>query len=67
MCLNVPGAINEVLLAWEHGIVSANDVKRILDSMRSRMACVPVCAANWLCSRMQVNLCNSNVYTHIQI
>ncbi|XP_046996635.1 mediator of RNA polymerase II transcription subunit 24 [Schistocerca americana] len=54
VCLNVPSAINEVLQAWEHGIVSATDVKRILDAMRSRMACLPVCAATWLCSYMQI-------------
>lgn len=54
VCLHVPAAIKEVLLAWEHGAVTANDVKRILDAMRSRMCCLPVCAAAWLCSYMQV-------------
>lgn len=54
VCLHVPAAIKEVLLAWEHGAVTANDVKRILDAMRSRMCCLPVCAAAWLCSYMQI-------------
>lgn len=54
VCLHVPAAIKEVLLAWEHGAVTANDVKRILDAMRSRMCCLPVCATAWLCSYMQV-------------
>lgn len=54
VCLHVPAAIKEVLVAWEHGAVTANDVKRILDAMRSRMCCLPVCAAAWLCSYMQV-------------
>jgi hypothetical protein len=56
VCLHVPAAIKEVLLAWEHGAVTANDVKRILDAMRSRMCCLPVCAAAWLCSYMQVSV-----------
>ncbi|XP_069683870.1 mediator of RNA polymerase II transcription subunit 24 isoform X2 [Periplaneta americana] len=54
VCLHVPAVIKEVLLAWEHGAVTANDVKRILDAMRSRMCCLPVCAAAWLCSYMQI-------------
>jgi mediator of RNA polymerase II transcription subunit 24 len=29
-------------------------VKKALDSMRSRMGCLPVCAASWLCSYMQI-------------
>ncbi|KAL0268602.1 UNVERIFIED_CONTAM: hypothetical protein PYX00_010471 [Menopon gallinae] len=54
VCLSVPAAIKEVLLAWEQGTLSANDVKRILDSMRSKLCCLPVCAAAWLCSYMQI-------------
>lgn len=56
VCLHVPAAIKEVLLAWEHGAVTPTDVKRILDAMRSRMCCLPVCAAAWLCSYMQVSV-----------
>ncbi|XP_075220202.1 mediator complex subunit 24 isoform X2 [Lycorma delicatula] len=54
VCVNVPGAIKEVLVAWEYGALSPTDVKRILDAMRARMCCLPVCAAAWLCSYMQV-------------
>ncbi|EEB09924.1 Thyroid hormone receptor-associated protein complex 100 kDa component, putative [Pediculus humanus corporis] len=54
ICLNVPAAIKEVLLAWEQGTLSANDVKRILDSMRSKWCCLPICATAWLCSYMQI-------------
>ncbi|KAK6631151.1 hypothetical protein RUM43_014247 [Polyplax serrata] len=54
ICLNVPAAIREVLLAWEQGTLSANDVKRILDSMRSKWCCLPICATAWLCSYMQI-------------
>lgn len=54
VCLNIPGVIKEVLLAWEQGTLTANDVKRILDSIRSKLCCLPVCAAAWLCSYMQI-------------
>nr|CAD7399365.1 unnamed protein product [Timema cristinae] len=54
VCHNVPGAIKEVLLAWEQGAVTSNDVKRILDVMRSRMCSLPVFATAWLCSYMQI-------------
>ncbi|KAG8222808.1 hypothetical protein J437_LFUL005014 [Ladona fulva] len=54
ICLNVPAAIREVLFAWEQGALSPNDVKRVLDAVRSRMCCLPVCAAAWLCSYMQI-------------
>ncbi|XP_046388735.1 mediator of RNA polymerase II transcription subunit 24 [Ischnura elegans] len=54
MCLNVPAAIREVLFAWEQGSLSPTDVKRVLDALRSRMCCLPVCAAAWLCSHMQI-------------
>lgn len=53
-CLAVPGAIKEVLLAWEQGALTANDVKRILDAMRANICCLPVCATAWLCSYMQI-------------
>lgn len=54
VCLNIPGVIKEVLLAWEQGSLSANDVKRILESIRSKLCCLPVCAAAWLCNYMQI-------------
>lgn len=55
ICLNVPGAIREVLVAWEQEALSPTDVKRILDAMQTPMCCLPVCAAAWLCSHMQVS------------
>lgn len=54
VCWSIPAAIKEVLVAWEHEALTANDVKRILDTMKARMCCLPVCAAAWLCSYMQV-------------
>lgn len=58
VCFNMPGAIREVLVAWEQEALSVTDVKRILDTMQAPMCCLPVCAAAWLCSYMQVNLQN---------
>uniref|UniRef100_A0A1B6DIW1 Mediator of RNA polymerase II transcription subunit 24 n=1 Tax=Clastoptera arizonana TaxID=38151 RepID=A0A1B6DIW1_9HEMI len=55
ICINMPGAISEVLVAWEQEALSATDVKRILDAMQTPMCCLPVCAAAWLCSYMQVS------------
>lgn len=54
VCRHVPAATRELLFAWEQGALSPTDVKRALDAMRSRMGCLPVCAAAWLCSYMQV-------------
>lgn len=54
VCWSVPQAIKEVLVAWEHEALTANDVKGILDTMKAKMCCLPVCAAVWLCSYMQV-------------
>lgn len=56
ICLSIIGATHDVLVAWENSTLSSNDVKRILDSMRSSMFCLPICAAAWLCSYMQVCL-----------
>lgn len=52
--MSIIGATHDVLVAWENSTLSSNDVKRILDSMRSSMFCLPICAAAWLCSYMQV-------------
>lgn len=54
ICVSIIGATHDVLVAWENSTLSSNDVKRILDSMRSSMFCLPICAAAWLCSYMQV-------------
>ncbi|KAJ1522847.1 hypothetical protein ONE63_001995 [Megalurothrips usitatus] len=54
VCWSVPFAMEEVLKAWEHEALTANDVKRILDTMKARMCFLPVCATAWLCSKMQI-------------
>lgn len=54
LCMNVSGAIKEILFAWEHGSISSADVKRMLDSLRQKMASLAVCASVWLCSYINV-------------
>ncbi|KAL1122381.1 hypothetical protein AAG570_003786 [Ranatra chinensis] len=54
LCLSVPGAMKEVVLAWEQGTLSPTDVKRILDNMCQSMFCLPICASAWLCSYIQI-------------
>ena len=50
VCLNLPAAIKEVLLAWQHGAISTDTVKSILDNVKSKMCCLPVVVSAWLCS-----------------
>lgn len=50
MCINVPAAIQEVLIAWEAGAVSSETVKSILEVIRNQMCCLSVCVSAWLCS-----------------
>ncbi|XP_026324975.1 mediator of RNA polymerase II transcription subunit 24 [Hyposmocoma kahamanoa] len=54
LCLNVPGVIKEILFAWEQGSLSAADVKRMLDSLRQKLASLAVCASVWLCAYINV-------------
>lgn len=54
LCMNVSGVIKEILYAWEQGALSAADVKRMLDSLRQKMASLAVCASVWLCSYINV-------------
>lgn len=54
LCINVSGAVREVLYAWEQGSLSAADVKRMLDSLRQKMASLAVCASVWLCAYINV-------------
>lgn len=54
VCINVPMAIKEILVAWEHGAISTDNVKMILDKVKSRMCCLSVCVSAWLCSYINV-------------
>lgn len=50
VCTNLPWAIQEVLFAWEHGSVSSDNIKMILNHLKSRMLCLPIVVSAWLCS-----------------
>lgn len=52
VCMNAPFAMQEVLFAWEHGALSADNVKTILDCVKKKMCCLPVVVSAWLCSYM---------------
>ncbi|CAH0402327.1 unnamed protein product [Chilo suppressalis] len=54
LAVNVSGAVKEILFAWEQGSLTAADVKRMLDSLRQKMASLAVCASVWLCSYINV-------------
>lgn len=54
VCINAPAAVKEILLAWEHGCISTENVRVILDNVKSRMCCLPVCISAWLCSYVNI-------------
>ena len=54
ICMNIPGLLYHVLLAWEKETISPTAVKSYLDSMKMRLCSFTVCAASWLSSYMQV-------------
>ncbi|KAI0211616.1 Mediator of RNA polymerase II transcription subunit 24 [Lamellibrachia satsuma] len=49
VCHNSPYAVREVLYAWEHGVLTADSVKLILDNVKSKMCSLPVVVSIWLC------------------
>ena len=53
-CLHVPAVVREILEAWQEQLISDEDVERILDTMRTQMCCLSVCAAAWLRYYIQV-------------
>ncbi|TMW52032.1 hypothetical protein DOY81_002884 [Sarcophaga bullata] len=48
ICLNLPGVLYHVLIAWEKETLSSADVKNILDNIKRRMFSFSVCAASFL-------------------
>lgn len=54
MCWNIPAIIHETLIAWEADAISAENVKTILDNIKSKMCCLPVVASAWLCSYIKI-------------
>lgn len=54
VCMNLPGVLYHLLVAWENDTISAAEVKTHLDSIKSRQCSFSVCAASWLCAYMQI-------------
>lgn len=54
ICINAPYAIQEVLFAWEHGALSADNIKRILKYVKTRICSLPIVISAWLCSYLNM-------------
>nr|XP_029732381.1 mediator of RNA polymerase II transcription subunit 24 [Aedes albopictus] len=54
ICANIPGLLYQVLLAWENDGLSTGEIKKFLDSLKSRFCCFSICATSWLCAYMQI-------------
>ncbi|KAL4223940.1 Mediator of RNA polymerase II transcription subunit 24 [Mactra antiquata] len=50
ICTNIPWAIQEVLFAWEHGSISSDSIKKMLNLVKSKMLCLPIVISAWMCS-----------------
>ncbi|XP_064648525.1 mediator of RNA polymerase II transcription subunit 24-like [Lineus longissimus] len=62
VCNNTPAVIQEVLIALEHGALSYDNVKIILDNIRSKMCSLPVVVGAWLCS--YINISSEDIRQH---
>ncbi|XP_055937479.1 mediator of RNA polymerase II transcription subunit 24-like [Argiope bruennichi] len=54
VCINAPAAAKEILLAWEHGALSTEKVKIILDHIKGQYCFLPICISAWLCNYISV-------------
>lgn len=52
--INSPAAAREILVAWEHGALSTEKVKIILDHIKGQLCFLPVCFSAWLCNYINV-------------
>ncbi|XP_063421837.1 mediator of RNA polymerase II transcription subunit 24-like isoform X2 [Mytilus trossulus] len=52
MCTNMPFVAQEILFAWEHGALSPDNVKTMVNRSKSKMLCLPIIMSTWLCSYM---------------
>ncbi|UYV65143.1 K02A2.6-like, partial [Cordylochernes scorpioides] len=61
VCMNAPMAVKDIVIAWEYGALSTDTVKKILDNIKSRMCCIPVCVSAWLCNYINVLHCEERL------
>ena len=54
VCINAPQAIKEILIAWEYEAITTDNVKVILDNVKSKMCTLPVVISAWLCSYINI-------------
>ncbi|XP_054167104.1 mediator of RNA polymerase II transcription subunit 24-like [Oppia nitens] len=54
VCMNGPQAIKEILLGWEYDSITTDNVKLILDNVKSKMCSLPVVISAWLCSYINI-------------
>lgn len=52
ICTNIPFVAQEILFAWEHGALSPDNVKTMVNRSKSKMLCLPIIMSSWLCSYM---------------
>lgn len=52
ICTNMPFVAQEILFAWEHGALSPDNVKMMINRSKSKMLCLPIIMSSWLCSYM---------------
>ncbi|XP_061198259.1 mediator of RNA polymerase II transcription subunit 24-like isoform X2 [Saccostrea echinata] len=53
-CLNFPLALQEILIAWEHGAIPPDKIKMIIELIKNKMCCIPIVLCAWLCSYISV-------------
>ncbi|XP_055629247.1 mediator of RNA polymerase II transcription subunit 24 [Toxorhynchites rutilus septentrionalis] len=54
ICASIPGLLYQVLLAWENETLTTAEIKKFLDSLKSRFCSFSICATSWLCAYMQI-------------
>ncbi|XP_076123148.1 mediator of RNA polymerase II transcription subunit 24 [Alosa pseudoharengus] len=54
ICLNTPGAILEVLNAWENGVLSVENVQKITDNIKGKVCSMGICAVAWLVAHVRM-------------
>lgn len=54
IAINAPAAAKEILVAWQHGALSNDKVKGILDYIKKQMCFIPICISAWLCNYINV-------------